>query len=129
MCAKATENIGLLQYQRVCFILKLCFWQEVSPSSIRALSGSEEQPRRKAVAKWKTRVCCLELFVSLNVSNNSEYFFLKQVASIYKDPSIGNLINIVIVKLVVIHNEQVMEGSFFTFCLTVAFVVSIAMNN
>ncbi|POI34015.1 hypothetical protein CIB84_002232, partial [Bambusicola thoracicus] len=28
------------------------------------------------------------------------------VASIYKDPSIGNLINIVIVKLVVIHNEQ-----------------------
>ncbi|XP_067397827.1 A disintegrin and metalloproteinase with thrombospondin motifs 9 isoform X1 [Emydura macquarii macquarii] len=28
------------------------------------------------------------------------------VASIYKDPSIGNLINIVIVKLVVIHDEQ-----------------------
>ncbi|XP_058144334.1 A disintegrin and metalloproteinase with thrombospondin motifs 9 isoform X15 [Dasypus novemcinctus] len=28
------------------------------------------------------------------------------VASIYKDPSIGNLINIVIVNLVVIHNEQ-----------------------
>ncbi|XP_059571400.1 A disintegrin and metalloproteinase with thrombospondin motifs 9 isoform X2 [Alligator mississippiensis] len=28
------------------------------------------------------------------------------VASIYRDPSIGNLINIVIVKLVVIHNEQ-----------------------
>lgn len=30
-----------------------------------------------------------------------------QVAAIYKDSSIGNLINIVIVKLVVIHNEQV----------------------
>ncbi|KAM6470860.1 A disintegrin and metalloproteinase with thrombospondin motifs 9 isoform 3-T3 [Liasis olivaceus] len=28
------------------------------------------------------------------------------VASIYKDPSIGNLINIVIVKLAIIHNEQ-----------------------
>lgn len=30
-----------------------------------------------------------------------------QVAAIYKDSSIGNLINIVIVKLVVIHSEQV----------------------
>lgn len=38
-----------------------------------------------------------------------------QVASIYKDPSIGNLINIVIVNLVVIHNEQVIKffSSFF----------------
>ncbi|KAB1264217.1 A disintegrin and metalloproteinase with thrombospondin motifs 9, partial [Camelus dromedarius] len=37
------------------------------------------------------------------------------VASIYKDPSIGNLINIVIVNLVVIHNEQVIKffSSFF----------------
>lgn len=66
---------------------------------------------------------------SFNVSTNSEYFFLKQVASIYKDPSIGNLINIVIVKLVVIHNEQVMEVVFFSFCLTLAFVASIAMND
>lgn len=65
---------------------------------------------------------------SLNVNSNSKYCFLKQVASIYKDPSIGNLINIVIVKLVVIHNEQVMK-IFFTFCLTMAFVVSIVMNN
>lgn len=36
-----------------------------------------------------------------------------QVASIYKDPSIGNLINIVIVNLVVIHNEQVINFVFF----------------
>ncbi|XP_030723501.1 A disintegrin and metalloproteinase with thrombospondin motifs 9 [Globicephala melas] len=35
------------------------------------------------------------------------------VASIYKDPSIGNLINIVIVNLVVIHNEQ--EGPSISF--------------
>ncbi|XP_074140277.1 A disintegrin and metalloproteinase with thrombospondin motifs 9 isoform X2 [Sminthopsis crassicaudata] len=35
------------------------------------------------------------------------------VASIYKDPSIGNLINIVIVNLVVIHNEQ--EGPTISF--------------
>ncbi|KAK2492449.1 hypothetical protein MC885_010158 [Smutsia gigantea] len=36
-----------------------------------------------------------------------------QVAAIYKDSSIGNLINIVIVKLVVIHNEQ--EGPVISF--------------
>ncbi|XP_062931617.1 A disintegrin and metalloproteinase with thrombospondin motifs 20 isoform X2 [Cynocephalus volans] len=35
------------------------------------------------------------------------------VAAIYKDSSIGNLINIVIVKLVIIHNEQ--EGPVITF--------------
>ncbi|XP_038627931.1 A disintegrin and metalloproteinase with thrombospondin motifs 9 [Tachyglossus aculeatus] len=35
------------------------------------------------------------------------------VASIYKDPSIGNLINIVIMKLVMIHNEQ--EGPSISF--------------
>lgn len=32
---------------------------------------------------------------------------LFQVAVIYKDPSVGNLINIIIVKLVVIHDELV----------------------
>lgn len=31
----------------------------------------------------------------------------QQVSSIYKDPSIGNLINIVIVKLVIINSELV----------------------
>lgn len=30
-----------------------------------------------------------------------------QVAAVYKDPSVGNLINIVIVKLIVVHNEPV----------------------
>lgn len=38
-----------------------------------------------------------------------------QVASIYKDSSIGNLINIVIVNLVVIHNEQVIKFIFLPF--------------
>lgn len=37
--------------------------------------------------------------------------FSLQVAAIYKDSSIGNLINIVIVKLIVIHNEQVRNSS------------------
>lgn len=31
----------------------------------------------------------------------------------YKDPSVGNLINIVIVKLIVVHNEQVGAGGGF----------------
>lgn len=35
---------------------------------------------------------------------------LLQVAAIYRDPSVGNLINIMIVKLVVVHNEQVSPG-------------------
>lgn len=35
------------------------------------------------------------------------FFLHLQVAAVYKDPSVGNLINIVIVKLIVIHNEQV----------------------
>lgn len=43
-----------------------------------------------------------------------------QVASIYKDPSIGNLINIVIVNLVVIHNEQVIKFFFFFFLVNVS---------
>lgn len=32
---------------------------------------------------------------------------LLQVAAVYRDPSVGNLINIMIVKLIIIHNEQV----------------------
>lgn len=43
-----------------------------------------------------------------------------QVASIYKDSSIGNLINIVIVNLVVIHNEQVIKFIFLPFFLSVS---------
>ncbi|XP_015274840.1 PREDICTED: A disintegrin and metalloproteinase with thrombospondin motifs 9-like, partial [Gekko japonicus] len=46
--------------------------------------------------------------VAYHGSNLQHYILtlMSIVASIYKDPSIGNLINIVIVKLVVIHNEQ-----------------------
>lgn len=38
------------------------------------------------------------------------FFLRSQVAAVYKDPSVGNLINIVIVKLIVVHNEQVGAG-------------------
>uniref|UniRef100_A0A3B1JFD8 ADAM metallopeptidase with thrombospondin type 1 motif 20 n=1 Tax=Astyanax mexicanus TaxID=7994 RepID=A0A3B1JFD8_ASTMX len=39
---------------------------------------------------------------------NLEHYILTimSVAAVYKDPSVGNLINIMIVKLIVIHNEQ-----------------------
>ncbi|XP_016105374.1 A disintegrin and metalloproteinase with thrombospondin motifs 20-like [Sinocyclocheilus grahami] len=42
--------------------------------------------------------------------------FVLEVAAIYRDPSVGNLINIVIVKLIVIHNEQ--EGPNINFYAT-----------
>lgn len=38
-------------------------------------------------------------------------FVLLQVAAVYRDPSVGNLINIMIVKLVIVHNEQVSAES------------------
>lgn len=40
-----------------------------------------------------------------------------QVSAVYKDPSVGNLINIMIVKLIIIHNEQVHD----TWHLSIAF--------
>lgn len=45
------------------------------------------------------------------------FLSLLQVAAVYRDPSVGNLINIMVVKLVVIHNEQVSVGSLHTACL------------
>ncbi|CAL8295596.1 unnamed protein product [Boreogadus saida] len=47
---------------------------------------------------------------------NLEHYILtimSVVAAVYRDPSVGNLINIVIVKLVIIHNEQ--EGPTVSF--------------
>lgn len=45
---------------------------------------------------------------------------LLQVAAVYKDPSVGNLINIMIVKLVVVHNEQVSMGALNVTCIQVS---------
>lgn len=39
------------------------------------------------------------------------FFVFLQVAAIYRDSSIGNLVNIVVVKIIVIHNEHVRNGS------------------
>ncbi|XP_075869265.1 A disintegrin and metalloproteinase with thrombospondin motifs 20-like, partial [Nelusetta ayraudi] len=55
---------------------------------------------------------------------NLEHYILtimSVVAAVYKDPSVGNLINIVIVKLIVVHNEQ--EGP------TVSFNAATTLHN
>lgn len=53
-------------------------------------------------------MCVLWLrFVEVCIFFVCVFFLRSQVAAVYKDPSVGNLINIVIVKLIVIHNEQV----------------------
>ncbi|XP_068458877.1 A disintegrin and metalloproteinase with thrombospondin motifs 20 [Clinocottus analis] len=55
---------------------------------------------------------------------NLEHYILtimSVVAAVYKDPSVGNLINIMIVKLVVVHNEQ--EGP------TVSFNAATTLHN
>lgn len=46
--------------------------------------------------------------------------FFFQVSSIYKDHSIGNLINIVIVKLVIMNNELVSLVASTTICISVS---------
>uniref|UniRef100_A0A7N8Y7P8 ADAM metallopeptidase with thrombospondin type 1 motif 20 n=1 Tax=Mastacembelus armatus TaxID=205130 RepID=A0A7N8Y7P8_9TELE len=56
--------------------------------------------------------------------NNLEHYILtimSVVAAVYRDPSVGNLINIMIVKLVIIHNEQ--EGP------TVSFNAATTLHN
>lgn len=50
---------------------------------------------------------CTLVQVSGGLHFLSVCFVLLQVAAVYRDPSVGNLINIMIVKLVIIHNEQV----------------------
>lgn len=53
-------------------------------------------------------VCVLGFrFVEVCIFFVCVFFLRSQVAAVYKDPSVGNLINIVIVKLIVVHNEQV----------------------
>ncbi|KAL1248040.1 hypothetical protein QQF64_023416, partial [Cirrhinus molitorella] len=67
----------------------------------------------------------VELMVTADVKmvrhhgRNLEHYILtimSVVAAIYRDPSVGNLINIMIVKLIVIHNEQ--EGPNVNFYAT-----------
>lgn len=57
----------------------------------------------------------------LNPGISSSFFIIiLQVSSIYKDPSIGNLINIVIVKLVIINNELVSSVAFTTIIVRIS---------
>ncbi|KAJ8377404.1 hypothetical protein AAFF_G00260640 [Aldrovandia affinis] len=87
------------------------------------LRGNSTEGRSRARRK---RFLSYPRFVELMVTadakmarhhgHNLEHYILtimSVVAAIYRDPSVGNLINIVIVKLVIIHNEQ--EGPSINF--------------
>ncbi|XP_068168609.1 A disintegrin and metalloproteinase with thrombospondin motifs 20 isoform X1 [Antennarius striatus] len=83
--------------------------------------------RRKRFLSYPRYV---ELMVTADVKmvrhhgHNLEHYILtimSVVAAVYRDPSVGNLINIMIVKLVVIHNEQ--EGP------TVSFNAATTLHN
>ncbi|TRY56279.1 hypothetical protein DNTS_028393, partial [Danionella cerebrum] len=83
------------------------------------LTSIQEGIHSSTVHSRKKRFLSYPRFVELMVTadvkmlrhhgSNLEHYVLtimSVVASIYRDPSVGNLINIMIVKLIVIHNEQ-----------------------
>ncbi|XP_057185517.1 A disintegrin and metalloproteinase with thrombospondin motifs 20 isoform X2 [Triplophysa rosa] len=83
---------------------------------------SDAHSRKKRFLSYPRFV---ELMVTADVKmvrhhgRNLEHYILtimSVVAAIYRDPSVGNLINIMIVKLIVIHNEQ--EGPNVSFYAT-----------
>ncbi|RXN17868.1 A disintegrin and metallo ase with thrombospondin motifs 20 [Labeo rohita] len=88
----------------------------------RAALRNGSRSRRKRFLSYPRFV---ELMVTADVKmvrhhgRNLEHYILtimSVVAAIYRDPSVGNLINIMIVKLIVIHNEQ--EGPNVNFYAT-----------
>uniref|UniRef100_A0A3Q2FEI2 ADAM metallopeptidase with thrombospondin type 1 motif 20 n=1 Tax=Cyprinodon variegatus TaxID=28743 RepID=A0A3Q2FEI2_CYPVA len=91
-----------------------------------ALTITSTPRRRKRFLSYPRYV---ELMVTADAKmarhhgRNLEHYILTimSVAAIYRDPSVGNLINIMIVKLVVIHNEQ--EGP------TVSFNAATTLHN
>uniref|UniRef100_H2LDH7 ADAM metallopeptidase with thrombospondin type 1 motif 20 n=3 Tax=Oryzias latipes TaxID=8090 RepID=H2LDH7_ORYLA len=92
-------------------------------------TGEHSRPgrRRKRFLSYPRYV---ELMVTADAKmaqhhgRNLEHYILtimSVVAAVYKDPSVGNLINIMVVKLVIIHNEQ--EGP------TVSFDAATTLHN
>ncbi|XP_043835694.1 A disintegrin and metalloproteinase with thrombospondin motifs 9 isoform X2 [Dromiciops gliroides] len=84
-----------------------------------SMSGRKSRRRTKRFLSYprfvEVMVVADSRMVAYHGANLQHYILtlMSIVASIYKDPSIGNLINIVIVNLVVIHNEQ--EGPAISF--------------
>uniref|UniRef100_G3NJ46 ADAM metallopeptidase with thrombospondin type 1 motif 20 n=1 Tax=Gasterosteus aculeatus aculeatus TaxID=481459 RepID=G3NJ46_GASAC len=93
---------------------------------IRDDNSTEAPRRRKRFLSYPRYV---ELMVTADAKmarhhgRNLEHYILTimSVAAVYKDPSVGNLINIMIVKLVIVHNEQ--EGP------TVSFNAATTLHN
>uniref|UniRef100_A0A5F9CF40 ADAM metallopeptidase with thrombospondin type 1 motif 9 n=1 Tax=Oryctolagus cuniculus TaxID=9986 RepID=A0A5F9CF40_RABIT len=98
----------------------------LAPKAFSASDNSTDSGREKRTHRRTKRFLSYPRFVEVMVvadnrmvlyhGANLQHYILTLmsiVASIYKDPSIGNLINIVIVNLVVIHNEQ--EGPSISF--------------
>ena len=73
-----------------------------------SLGDSSEQLNWRIDA---VRLLLISFWEKMLILGIKSYTFSLQVAAIYKDSSIGNLINIVIVKLVIIHDEQVRNSS------------------
>uniref|UniRef100_A0A8C7QWL1 Peptidase M12B domain-containing protein n=1 Tax=Oncorhynchus mykiss TaxID=8022 RepID=A0A8C7QWL1_ONCMY len=81
-------------------------------------TSNSSDPRHRAPSRQKRFLSYpryVELMLTADVKmvhhhgHNLEHYILtimSVVAAVYRDPSVGNLINIMIVKLVVIHNEQ-----------------------
>ncbi|XP_075456208.1 A disintegrin and metalloproteinase with thrombospondin motifs 20 [Ascaphus truei] len=95
------------------------FSQYSLPNWTQEVEASKSHIRKKRFLSYPRYV---ELMVAADAKmvrhhgRNLQHYILTLmsiVATIYKDPSIGNLINIMIVKLVVIHNEQ--EGPAISF--------------
>ncbi|KAM4676040.1 A disintegrin and metalloproteinase with thrombospondin motifs 20 [Discoglossus pictus] len=95
------------------------FPQYMLPNKTEENDGSKSHVRRKRFLSYPRYV---ELMVTADTKmvrhhgRNLQHYILTLmsiVAAIYKDPSIGNLINLTIVKLIIIHNEQ--EGPTISF--------------
>ncbi|XP_062416427.1 A disintegrin and metalloproteinase with thrombospondin motifs 20, partial [Pungitius pungitius] len=96
--------------------------------------GAAGAARRPQAPRRRKRFLSYPRYVELMVTadakmarhhgRNLEHYILtimSVVAAVYKDPSVGNLINVVIVKLVIVHNEQ--EGP------TVSFNAATTLHN
>uniref|UniRef100_A0A4W3IQJ7 Peptidase M12B domain-containing protein n=1 Tax=Callorhinchus milii TaxID=7868 RepID=A0A4W3IQJ7_CALMI len=93
---------------------------EQPPTKDSALgSGAQLHTRQKRFLSYPRIVEVMVTADSKMVQHHGRHLqhyiltLMSIVAAIYRDPSVGNLINIVVVKLVVIHNEQ--EGPSITF--------------
>uniref|UniRef100_A0A8C8M024 ADAM metallopeptidase with thrombospondin type 1 motif 20 n=1 Tax=Oncorhynchus tshawytscha TaxID=74940 RepID=A0A8C8M024_ONCTS len=89
-------------------------WRQASTSGDveEAVGGQQPSSRTKRFLSYPRYV---ELMLTADVKmarhhgRNLEHYILtimSVVAAVYSDPSVGNLINVMIVKLIVIHNEQ-----------------------